>query len=45
MKLQRLDVATDYHLALLWFMARFESARVGEVMATFEEAFGDLIPS
>jgi len=45
MKPKRLDVATDYHLALLWLMARLESARVGEVMAAFEEAFGDLIPS
>lgn len=45
MKPQKLEVATDYRLALLWLMARLESARMRDVMAAFEEAFGDLIPA
>ncbi|TEU16815.1 MAG: hypothetical protein E3J21_09765 [Anaerolineales bacterium] len=45
MKPQKLKVATDYRPALLWLMARLESARMRDVMAAFEEAFGDLIPA
>ena len=45
MKPQKLDVSTDYRLALLWLMARLESARKDQVIAAFEEAFGDLIPA
>jgi hypothetical protein len=45
MKPQRLDVSTDYRLALLWLIDRLESARVSEVTAAFEGEFGDLITS
>jgi len=45
MKPEKLDVATDYRLALLWLMDRLGSARVSEAMAAFEKEFGDLIPA
>ena len=45
MKPERLIVATDYRLALLWLMYRLESARVSEAMPAFEKEFGDLVPA
>lgn len=44
MKPKKLDVATDYRLALLWLVERLASARTYQAIAAFEEEYGDLIP-
>lgn len=41
---QSLQVSTDYGAALLWLMGDLKQARLSEVIATFQERFGDLIP-
>lgn len=39
-----LATSTDYNAALLWLMGELKQARLSEVIAAFQERFGDLIP-